>query len=102
MRSLLAVLLLSTSSILFACGSPTAPPAEGPILIGRAHVMPKKDPSFTAGAPAMVAHLNYYGGHVLAHVKVVAVMWGSSVSSSTQSQIGGFFSGVTDRAYLHR
>jgi hypothetical protein len=45
-------------------------------------------------------HLTYYGGKVLSDAKIVAVLWGSKVDSTTASKIGGFFSTVTNSAYF--
>jgi hypothetical protein len=42
----------------------------------------------------------YGGGAVLPHIRVVPVFWGSKVSSTITSGIGGFLSAVTDSNYL--
>ena len=51
-------------------------------------------------APAPAGGLLYYGGPVLSQVKVYAVFWGNQVDQETQSQIGGFFSTVSNSSYL--
>jgi len=62
------------------------------------HIMPLVgDPSPNgAGAP----HLNYYGGRVISNARVVVVFWGPNVNSTVRSQIGGFYSAVTDSPYM--
>jgi len=56
------------------------------------------------GAPAG-AHLDYYGGRVLTHVKVDVVVWGSwsypkSVPLTGKRSIASFFGGVTASPFL--
>ena len=46
------------------------------------------------------AKVVYYGGPVLANVKVYSVFWGKSVDSSVTSQIGSFFSATVNSTYL--
>jgi hypothetical protein len=50
-----------------------------------------------AAAPA-AAHLNYFGGPVLANVKVYAVYWGSNVQF--QDHINAFYPAITSSAYF--
>lgn len=45
-----------------------------------------------APTPSKPPKLVYYGGHVLANVKVVAVFWGPSVDPKVKSDIGTFYS----------
>jgi len=45
-------------------------------------------------------HLNYYGGRVISNVQVAVVFWTGSVDATTQSQIGGFYTTITNSAYL--
>jgi hypothetical protein len=42
----------------------------------------------------------YYGGPVISNVKVIAVMWGSNVDSTTQKQIGDFFATTVNSTYV--
>jgi hypothetical protein len=54
---------------------------------------------------AAVPKLSYYGGHVLSHVKVEAVVWSSwsypkSVALTGPKSIASFFAGVTKSKYL--
>jgi len=44
--------------------------------------------------------LNYYGGPVLGHAKIVVVFWGGDVNSTTQSSIGGFIRAIVDSTYM--
>ena len=50
-------------------------------------------------APAN-AYLFYYGGHVLANVRVVPVMWGSNVPSEVQSTLPAFYSAITNSGHF--
>jgi len=45
-------------------------------------------------------HLNYYGGRVISNVQVAVVFWTANVDATTQSQIGGFYSAITNSPYL--
>lgn len=45
-------------------------------------------------------HLQYYGGRVLANVKVVAVSWGPNVSPEVQNGVSDFYRTITDSAYF--
>ena len=51
-------------------------------------------------APAAAQKVVYYGGPVIANVKVMAVFWGSSIDATIQKQIGGFYSTTTDSTYF--
>jgi len=42
----------------------------------------------------------YFGGPVLANVKTVAVFWSSRVLSTTQSQIGPFYSAIVNSTHM--
>ena len=50
-------------------------------------------------APAN-AWLNYYGGHVIANLNVVPVMWGGNVPSAVATGIGPFYTAITDSAHF--
>jgi hypothetical protein len=56
--------------------------------------MPK--PSIAATPPTML----YYGGPVLSHVKVVAVMWGAHVNLTTSGKIGDFLAAVVNSTFV--
>ena len=49
---------------------------------------------------AASAHLAYYGGSMIANVKIVSVMWGAAVDPQTVANIGGFYSTVTNSSYM--
>ena len=103
-------LIASSSLLLLAagCGAPSIAeqPAEqpavgatpAPFVLGHAHLMPKK--GSTPKAFATGPQLNYWGGHVLANVKVYAVFWGSNVDSNVKSQIPQWFTDVTNSRYM--
>jgi hypothetical protein len=85
-------------------GRPGATTAPAPELhgIGGAHIMPvhrpdRAKPAALPNAPAG-AHLTYYGGPVLAKVKVFTVFWSSSVNF--QSQLNAFYGAVSNSAYF--
>ena len=42
----------------------------------------------------------YFGGPVIGNVKVVVVFWGNGVDPTTKSDIGGFYSSVTNSTYM--
>ena len=44
--------------------------------------------------------LVYYGGRVISHVQVVEVSWGPNVDSSVSTGIGGFYTAITQSAFL--
>jgi hypothetical protein len=55
------------------------------------------------GAPTHQANgqdVLYFGGPVISHAKVYAVMWGSSVNSTTQKQIGDFYAAITNSTHF--
>ena len=62
------------------------------------HIMPKADGPSSFALPS--AHLNYYGGRVISNVNVVVVFWGPNVNATVRSQIGSFYSAVTNSAYF--
>jgi len=51
-------------------------------------------------APPANAYLFYYGGHVISNIKVVPVMWGSSVPSDVQSTMPAFYAAVANSSFF--
>ncbi len=49
---------------------------------------------------ACVVDLQYFGGHVLSNVKVYAVFWSASVTGDVRSGVAGFYSTLTDSAWM--
>lgn len=86
-------------SILIASASHGQVAGEDPKLGfgNRVHMMPMLE---GPGVDAPGAHLNYYGGRVIPNVGVVAVFWGPNVDPTVRSQIGGFFTAVTNSPYI--
>ena len=81
LRGALALLVLS------ACGGtegPSADESDQSIEHGSAHALP-----LDAAAKARGGKLRYYGGPVLEHPKVVAVLWGD-VDPQTAAHAGAF------------
>jgi hypothetical protein len=75
------------------------------------HIVPMGAPPSQPGAPVGEAaatapscsgscNLQYWGGHVISNVKIYAVFWGSGVSATTQSSIGGFFTALTNSTWM--
>lgn len=111
-----AVLTAVAAAALAACGEAPSTPAEAPQVSASSSVSspgsfanlgtPRMMPLITG--PNAVHHnqfaaapsLQYQGGAVIPNVKIVAVMWGSSVDSSVSSQVAGFFTAVNDSAYF--
>jgi hypothetical protein len=102
-----AVAVLAIAA-LWACGPSSNQPkalvsseglAEAELIFGE---HPHPMPLFGGPQPdiADIAHLNYYGGVVLSNVAAVVVFWGPNVNATTRSQIGGFYSAVTNSAYM--
>lgn len=82
LRGALALLVLS------ACGGtegPSADESDQSIEHGSAHALP-----LDAAAKARGGKLRYYGGPVLEHPKVVAVLWGD-VDPQTAAHAGAFY-----------
>lgn len=50
----------------------------------------------TTDAPKVL----YYGGPVIANVKVYSVYWGANVDAGTTAKIGGFFSATVNSTYM--
>lgn len=62
------------------------------------HIFPSRNAPIQRRAAS--PHLNYYGGAVLGHVKVLAVFWGKNVDQEVVRDIGGFYSAVVNSTYL--
>jgi hypothetical protein len=60
--------------------------------------------AFVAVAPAKAAtpsgNVSYYGGHVISHVQVLPVMWGTTVSPDVVSGAEGFFTTIVNSPYM--
>ena len=100
-KAVRSILILS---LVAACGGPDLADGEDTADIeygAYVHKLPLRDES--APVPqATSAHLTYYGGKVLASVKVVQVLYGSGTyaSSISGTQLGAFYSGVTASTYM--
>lgn len=79
------------------------PPQRALQHSSRVHRMPVTTPEqrriLSASTPSN-AQLAYYGGAVISNVSVVVVFWGSGVDSTTQANIGPFYSSVTNSTYF--
>jgi hypothetical protein len=53
-----------------------------------------------AAARASAGNVQYYGGHVISHVQVVPVLWGSGVSPAVVSGAQGFYAAILNSPYL--
>ena len=74
--------------------------SQRPIHIVRRTVGPDAQNLRRPGPQTGSAHLGYYGGPVVSNVQVVVVFWGSGVSSTVTSGIGGFFQNITNSTYF--
>lgn len=91
MRLALAVALLPAALI-------AAPRSYQPVRQQGAGMIDR----YAAAAPPANAYLNYYGGHVLANVHVVPVMWGPNVPSAVSGPGGAaaFYAAITNSPYF--
>ena len=72
-------------------------------MVGNYHVMPT--PEFKAltgrdGEVAAAGKMNYYGGSVFGKVKVISVIWGSSVNPTTVAGIPDFTTALVNSTYV--
>lgn len=93
-----AACLVAGLSLLLALAAPSAAATSRPSRLSRTLSTSARR---TAGTP----HLTYYGGHVLSHVKVDVVVWGSwsypaSVPITGPRSISSFYAGVTASKHL--
>jgi hypothetical protein len=96
-RRLAACLIVGISSLVATSPSPAG-------AIARPRTVYPQQPAGRAGA-TVAPHLNYYGGHVLSHVKVDVVVWnswsyGKTVPLTGAHSISSFFAGITASKYL--
>ncbi len=75
--------------------SPAAPAQLRIVPLG-----PPQTPQSNTIVNLSAPHLNYYGGRVISNVQVAVVFWTGGVNATTQSQIGGFYTTITNSAYL--
>ena len=111
-----AFLLVPSLASFAACSVATEPSGSSaqavssdPNVIPR-FAMPMRNPDGTLrahhapmpAAPIVNANrlLTYGGGPVISKVKVYAVFWGPNVDTTVTSQIGGFYTAVTNSAYF--
>jgi hypothetical protein len=102
-----------------AAGEPAAPesgggaaqPEAGPatatatFTVGGAHRMPLVPTGPQSASAPAGSHLNYYGGHVLPHVKTYAVIWGAGtyfpqITGGGTPSASSFLGGVTNSSYM--
>jgi hypothetical protein len=50
--------------------------------------------------PATMLQVQYYGGKVIPNAKVYAVFWTPAVNATTQADIGPFYRGITNSAWM--
>ncbi len=89
-----------------ATSSSTYAQATGALTVGRTRLHPLVNANAAANAAGIqnaattTTKLVYYGGKVIANVKVIAVNWGPNVNTTVASGIGGFYSAITGSAYF--
>lgn len=86
---------LPKSSVILLAALALALPAAG-----QKRIVPLGSRSRSAIVNFSGHHLNYYGGRVISNVQVAVVFWTNVVDATTQSQIGGFYTTITDSAYM--
>lgn len=66
------------------------------------HVFPMPDQRDAVARTALAAGgpVNYYGGSVFSHVKVVSVMWGANVSSKVRNAVPAFSKALVNSTYV--
>jgi hypothetical protein len=103
MKDRIAVVLSSLTLFLSACEADVPLPAATAAPSG-VHVMPLDGESAadqrSLDTSASPPKLEYFGGPVIAHAKVVVVLWGSGVDAAVRSALPGFFSTVLDSPYI--
>jgi hypothetical protein len=79
-------------------GTPASTSASTPAPDGAAYhlYIPNARPVSPAADPTML----YFGGPVIAKVKVVIVLWGDQVPKTTTSRIKPFFKAITNSTYV--
>lgn len=86
------------------------PPLGAPDPTNRLHrlppgVMPRGSAAVRAGSAPAGAHLTYYGGKVISHVKVIDVLYGPGtytpeVTGTGPNTIAAFYAGITNSTYM--
>lgn len=105
----LAGSILPLLALISGCAADASPTDEtvGDVAVGysNVHLMPMQSSSDSPSGDALVSaaapagsHLTYYGGPVLANVKVWTVFWNSSVPN--QANLNSFYSTITSSAYF--
>ena len=69
------------------------------LRINGAHIMPVQRPGAPRSTAPAATKLLYYGGHVLANVKVVPVYWGTG-TSAVPADMHGFYAAVTNSSHM--
>jgi len=57
-------------------------------------------PAVASASPSAAATMLYYGGPVLASVKVTVVLWGAGVPKTTTSRLRPFFKAIVNSTYV--
>ena len=90
-----------------ASSDPVASPGPAPVTfaVGGAHRMPVMPVGVVRNSAPAGAHLNYYGGHVIPHVKTYAVLYGAGtyfpqITSTGTPSASSFLGGVTNSPYM--
>ncbi len=68
-------------------------------FVSGAHIMPVRDPKVPIPAAPLAAKLQYYGGHVIANVKVEPVYWGTG-TTAVPADMHGFYAAVTNSTHM--
>jgi hypothetical protein len=97
-------LLAATAALAGLVGASVTPALAGPAAETPAstayHLYRPNAPAMQASSPPANPTMLYFGGPVIAKVKVVIVLWGSGVPKSTTSRIKPFFKAITNSTFV--
>jgi len=94
---------LSLIAVIVLCGALPALYGQSPESSAQPgkpiHIVPKvMNPQLAA--PPAGALLQYYGGPVTTNLQVIVVFWGPNVNSTVTSNIGAFYTAITNSNYF--
>jgi len=102
LTALAAVLALAVAPATATTASPAPRPSATPTAYdGTAyHLYVPNRPAIAPGARPPAATMLYFGGPVIAQVKVAVVLWGTTVAKTTTSRIAPFFSAISNSTFV--
>ncbi len=93
---------LSIASVLTVAGSAHAEVARSSHVMTPQLTEVSSEPraEISTALSAGSVNMRYLGGHVISHIRIVAVMWTSKVYSPLQTQVDSYFKGIVDSTYM--